>query len=307
MSNFSTIKPDILRRWDRYMSEVEVPKEAYNPSIRMVSDDDSSFTFGLMLNSYRHKRPGVGVKMPDDCVFCTVVGEVKTNWERNLVPEYELPGNIVIPNIFPQIRGASVAVSSETGYKERGMATTRNPGLIVRDLNELSKFTDITGLKVFHNSPGFGASIPHHEHWHLTDFGAAYDITGQTYGFDGADKKEIKGVEGVSVMSDFPFAHLIINKNNVDRIGPIFNEVEKYFGHEFKDHGVPHAIAEGIDGYLITFAKNSWERGIGSGDVAGHILLKDKQEFDNLTYRDCLDKLGNRLFTKDELNLERYL
>ena len=60
---------------------------------------------------------------------------------------------------------------------------------MTEDVTKLLEISKNTGLQLFHNSPGFGATIPNHEHLHLTNFGLAYDIAGTLYGFDCAEQK----------------------------------------------------------------------------------------------------------------------
>jgi len=47
--------------------------------------------------------------------------------------------------------------------------------------------------------------------------------------------------------------------------------------------------------------------GLGVEMLQGHIPLKIKEEFDSFTYGDCIKKLGERLFSKEEFNVEHFL
>lgn len=291
---FSTIKPDILRRWERYMQDLGLSESAYDVEVRVVSDPSKSYTFGIILNEYRFSRP----QLPVECGLCQAVEEIREDWERNLAPEYNVPGFEIIPNIFPPLRGASLAITSGTGKDELPMASTINLGNFAADMFKLREFADLCGFQLYHNSPGFGSSIPQHEHWHLTDFGFAYDKVGQMYGFDAESKVEFSGTE--SFMPAFPFAHVIFGRNNTRGIKGFLERIGEDLGE------VPHAIAEGKKGYLVTLAKN-FEKSIGSGETAGHMVVKTREEFEMANYDSCMKTLGNKLYSKEELDLTKYL
>ena len=304
----STITPDILRRWERYMSKINISPELYKSSVRIIKDESgtSDYTFGAVLNGYRFQRFNSSNEK-DECVLCDAVISVKTVWERNLFPEYFLPGFVVVPNNFPLTRGASMAVANSVRDKERGMYKTDNinVGRLTHEISNLLNFSDVSGLQIFHNSEGFGASIPRHEHWHLTDFGNLYDIAGNTYGFDAADK--IKTSKGVMKMPYFPFSHLIFDRNDPEKLVYFLNNLKK-IGGDFEKRHTPHTISQGKEGLLVTVSKNYVEKeSIWSGDVAGHIFFKSREKFEEANFRTCISRLSETLFNRNELNLESLL
>lgn len=305
---FSTLKTPTLERWLAATNSDGVPSEAYAIETRIVRDNSgkSSYCFGAILNSYRFQRPQS--KPGDrDCFLCEAVEDMSSEDSiQNLFPEYILLDFVVRPNKFPVTKGASVAISNGIGNNERPMYTTKDLERVATEINEFAKFAKNTGFQFFHNSPGFGASISRHEHWHLTDFGIVYDKLGSTYGFDSADRKPIKGSQ-VSFMPDFPFAHLIFNEGEPEKIVYLLEKLEKEIGPIFKGVGVPHTLSQGRSGILVVPAKIYKEKGIGSGDVAGHLVFKSQDEFEKADYDSCIKKLSEVLFTKDELNLERFL
>lgn len=305
---FSTIKPDILRRWTRYIGKIGIPEEAYITPAKIISGSrQSDYTFGAILNAYRFQRFNKNESEKPSCVLCDSVSEVKTVWEKNLFPEYALPGFSAIPNIFPATIGASLAIANRIGERERPVYGTSEIDVrrLAHEISDLLAFSDVTGLQIFHNSPGLGSSIPQHEHWHLTDFGSVYGSLGEVYGFDAAEKVGVS--EGVSKMPNFPFAHLIFDREDPERLTRFLQKIGRELGQKFENGSVPHTISQGRDGLLVAIAKNYKEKGIGSGDLAGHIIFKSKEEFEKADFRTCIKLLKERIPYQNELNLEKFL
>ena len=70
---------------------------------------------------------------------------------------------------------------------------------------------------------------------------------------------------------------------------------------------VPHVIVQREDRALVVPAKNFRERGTGSGDIAGNIVVKTREEFEQATYKSCVQKLGEILYPVSELNLVQFV
>src|SRR3989344_1529200 len=167
---FSTIKEEVMDKWHEAVKIEGLPKEAFKPEIKIVKDKSgkSAYTFGIILNEHRFRRLGAleGNEGSNDCNLCNAVNLSKLEKGRNLFPDLKLEDFVVLANKFPIMEGFSMAIT----YKERPMYTTRNLDGVSKELEEWLDFTDKTGFELFHNSPGFGATIPKHEHWHLTSF-----------------------------------------------------------------------------------------------------------------------------------------
>ena len=300
VGKFSSLNSEFLERWYKAVQIYGIPKEAYKPEVKIVKDKiKGEFSFGIILNNYRFQRyeqPG------NSCFLCDVVDISDKEQIMNLDPESKLKGFRVIPNKYPLLPGTSVAISTE----ERPMYTDDLDHL-PQELSNLIRFTNATGFRFFHNGPGAGASIPGHEHYHLTNFGVAYDLAGEIYGFD--SKKNYQDIisNDIFINYNFPFFHLIFNQKAQDRLVFFLKQLNKKLGSNFPNKVVPHGIAEIESGILVVPVKNYQDKGIGSGDMAGHLVVKTRKDFERADYGWCITKLQERLYTQEELNLERFL
>jgi len=308
--DFRTLKPEILDRWYAAAEKVGIPKESYQltaegRTVKVVRDPSgkSDFTFGVIHNSYRFERHKMA---STDCPLCVVVDDVQNDPSMNLDLENKFPGSVVRPNIFPIVKGVSMAIAKGSGDNEKKMYTTKNLDGLVSELRETFAYADGTGFQAFHNSEGAGASIPGHEHWHLTNYGEIYNLAGEMYGFENAETTSLKNVNGVKTMNDYPFAHLIFDQNDPEKIVHFLSKLGHEIGNQFDNGAVPHGIAQGKLGILVVPFKNYMKKGIGSGDIAGHIPVQEKEEFDKADHNYCTNKLRERLFTT-EINLANFL
>ncbi|MBS3085497.1 hypothetical protein J4225_02320 [Candidatus Pacearchaeota archaeon] len=303
---FSTLRQKVLERWHKAAEVEGIPKDAYKPNIRIVeSNANPGYVFGIIHNENRFNRPTSqeNIKESSNCSLCNASLSAKNNQLMNLITEEKVLDYIFTINKFPIIEGFSLAITE----KERPMYTTQKIDNLESELNYFVNFSDKTGFEIFHNSPGFGATIPAHEHWHLTTFRNGYDILGKTYGFDAAEKISCKKTKDISVMPSFPFSHLVFHKEDVKGVVSFLSNVQKELGDKYKNRGVPHTISQGYDGILITIGKEYLQRCKGSGDVAGHIPVKSKEEFDKITHEDCIKEMDKILFRKEEINLEKFI
>ncbi len=300
---FSTLNQEMSKRW-RTAAEAEgIQEEAFTPEVRIVPGN-RGYNFGVIRNEHRFKRAGVETKNAFDyCNLCNAVRLAQEDAKRNLAPDYNLADFIVTVNKFPINEGFSMAISEH----ERPMFTTQNLHGVAEELATMLDFADKTGFEVFHNSPGFGATIPTHEHWHLTTFRRCYDIVKGKYGFDAAEKSKLNGATGVSVMPEFPFAHLIFDRNSPDRLVNFLARLHKGISHKYEEGAVPHTISQGCDGLLVTVGKSYLPRCRGSGDVAGHMVVKSEEEFSGMDYKSCFAELDKLLFRKEDLDLRRFI
>lgn len=306
-NQFSTLREDIRERWSRAAEVEGIQKEAYQPDIRIVKDTSgkSGYTFGIIRNEHRFKRAGAEPGQPEQgsCNLCNAVQLVLENPMRNIMLNHKLLDFVITPNKFPIIEGFSMAVAKE----ERPMFTTKNLEGVADELAAILDFADRTGFEVFHNSPGFGATIPSHEHWHLTTFRRGYDVAGDIYGFDAAEKTSIKGFRGVGIMPEFPFAHLIFDSTESSRLVNFLSRLHEGESHKYEEGSIPHIIAQGYEGLLVAPGKNYLSRGRGSGDIAGHLVVKSEEEFSSMNFEKCFAEIDKLLFKKEDADLSIYL
>jgi hypothetical protein len=306
---FSTINPEFLTRWISAVNQAGIPQRAYNPPIKIIGDNpkNPSYTFGVIFNSYRLERPYQKVENTGNCRLCSELTDSLTNPYKNLA--LGISNNFLVTyNGFPHLTGFSMAVAKNVDGREKPMYNTRDLEGLASELDEVFSIANKLGLKVFHNTHGAGASIPGHEHWHLFDFGSAYDKVGRRYGFDAAEKIPLKKESAVRIMPDFPFAHLIFNPKDPERIVNFLKHLGEEIGGKYPCGHVPHSICQGEEGVLIVTNKTHQEKCIGSSDVAGHYFgCKSASEAENMTFGDYISQLNEILFRKQDINLEAFL
>ncbi|MCD4666268.1 hypothetical protein K8R47_00470 [archaeon] len=303
---FATVNGDILSRW-HYAAELDgIPTEAYRPRIKIVCDElgESEYTFGVILNEHRFNRPvNLSESKVAKCNLCNAVRLAQEEPKREFHKDLRLSDYVITSNKFAFMEGFSMAIARE----ERPVYTTKNLEGISRELGVFLDFADETGFEIFHNSPGFGASLPQHEHWHLTTFRGGYDIAGGLYGFDAAEKINSRESSEVKVMPAFPFAHLIFSRNDPERIVSFLDKIQKEIGNNYKEGSVPHVISQGFDGIFVTVGKKHLPKCRGSADMVGHLVVKSEKDFVNMDYASCIYELDNVAFKKEDLNLGRFL
>lgn len=304
MTKFSTLDENLLKRWHELVETRGIPPEALKYKIKIVKDNSgkSDYGFGVIYNPYRSQR--YNSLQNGSCPLCDVVTEISNKPSAAL--DY-FSGFIVVPNRYPIIEGASLAISKGVKRNEKPMYTTNNLDGLADELRTLFSYADFTGFHVFHNSAGAGATIPSHEHWQLVNFGSAYDLTGEKYGFEAADYSSLTKDREIRIMSSFPFAHLIFNRNDPEKIVFFLKRLGEKLGNKFKDGSVPHGICHANSDVLIVPSRIYTEKGIGSGDMAGHLICKTAEEFSSADFNYCSSKLGEVLFKKSELDLNTFL
>jgi|SRR3989344_1384205 len=310
LKNYNTISDETLTKWHEGARMIGIPREAYNNPIKIVKDSSgkSKYSFGVVFNEYRAKRPGKGSSgQTVRCHMCRMVNEALQEPAKNLFPKLKILDLIITPNGFPVAEGASMAISSRTDEKERPMYASNKSDNLENELRALFDSLDKTGFYIFHNSPGAGATIPGHEHWQLPHWGALYSLIGAKYGFDNAEIKQCKTNNKVTFMPDFSMAHLIFDKNEPDRIVSFLNESSKGLKNIHPDGLVPHCLCQGDNGVLIVPFKKDVGRKMGSGDCAGHIFVYSQEDFDHADYNYCVRHISEGMFLKEEINLEKFL
>lgn len=306
--NFKTLRSKMELRWKQSAELAKIPEEGYQPRVKIVKclSGESHFTFGIILNNYRFLySPNVAT----NCQLCEVVEEVKETPERNLDRESKLHDYIAIPNKFPIAKGVSIAIHVNTGDREQSMFSTIKLDGLEGELENIFEFASINGFQAYHNGDGLGASVTRHEHWHLTNYGEIYTLAGNKYGFDASDYESLKTTRQIKSIPNFPFAHLIFDKNDPGRIVSFLKKIGLEKGMRYETNAVPHSICQSIDGksILVVPAKNYQKKGIGSGETAGHFVVKTQEEFEKADYNFCLNILNVRLFSKKDLDLTKFL
>jgi len=299
------VEPNFLATWKKSANFQQIPEESYRPKVRVVSDPSgrSSYTFGVIFNPHRFQRPNIG--QSGECPLCNVVSNSYDNPILNLVYGGD-HSFVVVANQFPTHEAHSLAVDRGTLDKEKAMYTTRDLGDLAQRMNEVFSFANRNNVRVFHNSEGAGASIPRHEHWHLTNFLALYGLIGEEYGFENASCEPTKEDRYVNVMPHFPFAHLLFDDKDPDKIVSFLRRLDRSIGTKFGPRGVPHVLCQGREGILVVPARYK-ERGIGAGDIAGHHVVKTIEEFEKADFDFCIARLNEQLIPKEEVRLESLL
>jgi hypothetical protein len=315
--SFLTLNQEILERWYASATAAGIGPERYHFQAKRVSNPQGTFSFGVIWNSEREQRPRPAAsKTPTEpaekpsCPLCITLDRIVGDTTRNIVPLGELPSRVVIPNLFPATPGHTLAITAGTGDGHISMydtLTLPEPEQIAQVLD----FADKTGFRIYHNGKDSGASIVEHEHDHLTNFAIVYETLGVRYGFDDAELEDTR-TRGVRHMPAFPFAHLVFQQDQPDRIIAFLRSMQSKMGHKYDDGTIPHGTAQGENkrGILVVPTKNCMADGlpgIGSGDMAGHIPVGSEEEFKATTYDSCVQRLAQRLYTTDEMNLAQFL
>ncbi len=302
--NEQKISKDFLDKWKIAARLEGIPKEAYLPRIRIIKDYSRKFnyTFGVIMNKHRYKRTLQKNQSNEKCNLCDAIKYASLNPKMNLSPN-DYSDFIIIPNKFPIIQGFSIAVSK----KEKPIYTTENLENFIDDFSTIKEIGSKYGLKIFHNSVGFGATIPQHEHWHLTNFEEGYNILGTPYGFDATEKQKVKGKEGISVMPEFPFSHIIFTDNDSEKMLRFLKNIQEGLGHCYSKGVVPHTISEGDEGVLVTVGKKFQPKCKSSAEVAGHFIVKTQEDFLNVDFDYCMKEIDSILPKKEDLNLEGFI
>lgn len=283
------------------------PSKGLYPQVRLVKDNDSNYSIGVIFNPQRLARPYQKIENTDGCKLCSELKDCDLNPYKNLAPEIS-KNFIVTYNAFPHAIGSSLALAKNINGKEKPMYNTKNLDGLALELYEISDIADKVGLRFFHNNFGAGASIPSHEHWHLFNSGSLYDDLGEKYGFDAAEKISSKKQNDTKIMPDFPFAHLIFDAKDPERIVFFLKNLGDKMGINYPYQHVPHSICQGEDGVLIVPNKVHRDKCYGSFDVAGHYLgCKSLEEFENMDFKEYISKFEEILFKKEDIDLETFL
>ncbi len=300
-----------LERWDEAAENLGIPRSAFQSDVKVVSSDSANgFKFAVIHNPNRFERPMPSKEneVEKDCILCGVLDFTAQEEVRNLNPKSSLINYTVVANKFPTMRGHSLAIENGVKNNEREIYSTKNLGRFGEDMIKLFPFAQERGLQAYHNGEGAGASIPRHEHWHFTNWKDIYDKAGSVCGFDDAQHERTNTSREVGFVSNFPFAHLVFNETDPERIVNFLDRMGKEFNSKYERGFVPHVVCQGERGILIIpYKKHNVSGGIGSGDVAGHLVCKTAEEFDRADYRYCINRLGESLFKKNEINLEALL
>jgi hypothetical protein len=119
---------------------------------------------------------------------------------------------------------------------------------------------------------------------------------------------DLSKVSQVQTMSDFPFANAVLNRSDTSGIVSLLKNMGESLGQNYDNWSVPQAVCQSIDGerILIVPAKTH-DKGIGSGETAGHIVVKTQEDFDRADYQFCLNKLSPRLYSSSDLDMRKFL
>ena len=296
------LKENFLIRWRAAFKENNSHSDIFTPKIKVVSKK-GEYSFGIIHNSYRFKRY---FTKKERCPLCNEIINLNKDVNGNLDQEGLLSDYYVIPNKFPIVDGTSLAVTKGIGENERPMYDTKNLDNLAEELNKLINYANIINFRLFHNSEGFGATIPNHEHWHLTNFGKFYSEVG-IYGFDTAEIENLPRIKE-KIMPNFPFTHLIFDQQDSEKIVYFLKRLDETIGYKYHKQVVPHILCQDYRGnILIAPGKQYREKSRGAGEVAGHFIVETEEDFLNTDYSLCMKELEKLLIKKEELNLTNLL
>jgi hypothetical protein len=306
-NKYSLINKNFLNKWLSAMEQAGIPPIAYSPKVRLVTDEELGYSIGVIFNPNRFERLKPRAEEKVGCKLCGELEETLTNPFKDLAPQ--ISDNFIITyNAFPHALGSSMALAKNKEGKEKPMYDTSHLSGLVSELEEVFNIASELGLKVFHNNFGAGATIPNHEHWHLINLVSFYDQLGGIYGFDAAEKTQSKAARGVSIMSQFPFAHLIFDGFNPELMVRFLGNIGEGIGKNYLNGHVPHSFCQGQEGVLIVPTKKHNDRCLGSSDVAGHYMgCKSQDEFERATFSEYVSRLDEILFRKEDIDLEMFL
>ena len=300
---YSGVDEKILQRWDLAADLMKIPEEAYDMPVKIVIDKTgkSKYTFGVIYSPYRKKRPSE--TDVDTCPMCRMADEAKIDSRKNLFPERNLRDFIVTPNHYPSTHGASLAITKN----ERSMYTTKKMETLRDDLEAIANLCIETRYRFFHQTEGAGATFPRHEHWQLMDWSSIYNRAGNKYGFEMAETNNLPGLNGIRFMPNFPFAHLIFDIHDFERIEFFLKSLQRKNPSLNGLNSVPHTIIQGDKDVLIVPFKGISGRKLGAAHPAGHMYVHEEDQFKEADYAFCIEFLKQGIFLKEELNLRNYL
>jgi len=298
------LTPDI-EIWQEAIDEMGVPKEFYKEIRlrRLDGPEDNSYSFAIVYNEGRTKRPGASTG-DIRCHMCRMVNEARENPKKRMHLTSGPKEYVVTPNGFPPSEGAVLIISNE----EREMYSTRNLSNLGEKgevLGELLKFGRTNGYRVFHQTEGAGATIGIHEHFHGTTMYLFQETIGKV-GFDSAEKSKIKGVDGVYVMKNFPFAHLIFDELDPEKIVNFLSKLEGNLPSPMENGTIPHTISQGEGGILIAPTRINVGRSMGSERAPGFFFVGNEEDFRTVNYEQAINFMRERFFPK-EVGLEKLL
>ncbi len=295
---------DSLERWTLAAKAMEIPEEYYSQIlIRRIEDKTGkkNYPLAVVYNEGRAKRPSQG-KGSTDCNLCKAIKEAEGDSKKDLFPEARKQNLVVTPNVFPPTRGATLFISKSE--PEIPMYTTRELGYLGKNGEFLGKLISLAGelgLRLYHQTRGAGATITRHEHFHGSTFYKLQEIVG-LLGFDFSELKEVS--EGVSIMPEFPFSHLVFTENDPEKIVYALNKMNTCLPSPLSDGSIPHTLSQGRNGILITPTKIDVGRDMGSERAPGFFYVPTREEFDSVQYADAMKFMSERFFPK-EAGLEK--
>jgi len=305
---FSKIDKNILQKWREIAELEQIPLDSLTSKVRYIEGEKGQYSFGIILNPRRVKREKNKIESKSYCPLCKSANSLLYDEKLSLLPKKSDSDLVFSINSFPLFEGFSLGFSNKIFPNERPLYTTGDLSNLESELSEVLDISKNYGFQIFHNSPGFGATIPQHEHWHLTNFAASYDILGRTYGFDDSEIKKIPGNEGVYSLANFPFAHLVFDGKDPSKVVYFLSKVHDNLSTHFDEKFVPHTISQALDGkLLISLGRQFRYKSRSSGEVAGHIPCSSLSEFESFNHNSCMKILSELLFNKNEINFKKML
>ncbi|MFA5856728.1 MAG: hypothetical protein WC867_05190 [Candidatus Pacearchaeota archaeon] len=292
-----------MEKWKVAVSAMGIPEEFYsNLNVRRLDGKSKSdYSLAVIFNPGRINRPTQNNGVVN-CHMCRMANEALNEPVKNLYPN-SFQDMIVTPNGFPPSIGASMIIP----IKEIPMYSTKNLtnlGENGENLARLLKFTGDNGLFLYHQTFGAGATIPIHEHFHGTTLYKFQESIGE-FGFDKENLEPVKRNKGVYTMPNFPFAHLVFDKEDPLKIVNFIKNLNE-LPSPFETGEVPHTMSEGNKGILIVPTRIDVLRSMGSERAPGYFFVGSLEDFNATTYESAMGFMKERFFSK-EISLEKLI
>ncbi|MCX6750717.1 MAG: hypothetical protein NTZ83_04625 [Candidatus Pacearchaeota archaeon] len=299
------LSEDILRKWKNAATAKNIPEIFYTElKTRVIKDlpNKNNYKMAVVFNPWRLKRPTIN--RGDECNLCRMVKEAEKDHVKNLFPDY-FDDMIVTPNEFPPSEGAVLLIAK----KEIPMHNTNNLNFLGEHgetLSKLFKFGNRFGYNIFHQTEGAGATIGIHEHFHGTTLYKLQEEIGELVGVDAAEIESVKGIKGVYTMPNFPFAHLIFDDKDAEKIVYLLKKLPSKLKSSLSNNSIPHTLSQCNKGILITPLQIDVGRSMGSERAPGYFFVNSPEEFENTTYESAMNFMKERFYPRD-IGLESLL
>ena len=296
---------EFIKKWDKSADVIGIPRGYYDRNIwiKKIENKQGGYPFAAIYNSGREMRHSASNKL-NGCALCRIVREYFETPARRFF-ENRFEGYIVTPNEFPPSEGALMLISTKEVpmYDSSNTENLGEDGEILRTMLEFGKENS---LNIYHQTVGAGATIGRHEHFHATTIYKFQEDIGDI-GFDSSDLKQLRGIQGVYKIREFPFAHLVFDIDKTEEIMYFISNLSKIFEPNMANGTIPHTISQGKNGVMITPLKVDVGKSMGSELPPGFYYAKSKEEYEQINFEKLMRFMSEIFYDKGEVTLERMI